>query len=96
MEDATSMLIDLSQYELNGLCDGYELRRHKHEDRANAGAHEARKDWIQNIGPLSQFGVCNPINGNLIAILFPLSIPERVHALAYIVECTLVKSTAQT
>ena len=86
MDDAISILVDMSQYDLNGLCEGYELRRHKYENRANAGCGEAKRDWIRHIGPVSQFCGYNLINGNFTSVAFPLCKPERVHTVAYILE----------
>ena len=87
--DETSYLISLSHYETQGLCSGIPLRRHKFESEANAGCHEARLDWIKYIGPIEQFGGCNPINGNFTAVAFPLLKPERVRLVAYIFECKI-------
>ncbi|KAK3081840.1 hypothetical protein LTS18_000670, partial [Coniosporium uncinatum] len=60
--------VDISDYDTQGFCGGYELRRHKNEYEANAGCHEARQDWIYYIGPIDLFGNYNPINGNFTAV----------------------------
>jgi hypothetical protein len=86
-DDRTSSIIDISQYNTHGLCANYTLRRHKYEAEANAGSHEARSDWIKHIGPVEQFGGCNPINGNFTAVVLPLCLPERIRIIAYIHEC---------
>ncbi|KAK3399185.1 isoprenoid synthase domain-containing protein [Sordaria brevicollis] len=65
---------------------GYTLRRHKAETLANAGCYEARQDWIQYIGPIKEFGNCNPVNGNFTALVLPLTKPERLRLVAYILE----------
>jgi hypothetical protein len=87
LDDATSYPIKLSCYDTRGLCSGFQLRRHKFESEANAGSHEARLDWIKHVGPLNQFGVCNPVNGHLVAMVLPLCKPERMRLLGYVYEC---------
>jgi hypothetical protein len=86
-DDFTSYPVDILQYDTHGLCVNYSLRRHKFEKEANAGCQEARQDWIKYIGPIEQFGGCNPINGNFTAVVLPLCLPERLRLVAYILEC---------
>ena len=86
-DDITSYSVDLSQYDTHGLCENYSLRRHKFESEANAGCQEARRDWIDYIGPVEQFGNCNPTNGNFTAVVLPLCLPERLRMVSYILEC---------
>jgi hypothetical protein len=86
-DDVTSYLVPISQYNTYGLCSNYILRRHKCEVEANPGCREARLDWIKYIGPIEQFGGCNPINGNFSAVVLPLSKPERLRLIAYVLEC---------
>ena len=86
-DDVTSSLIPISQYKTHGLCTNYTFRRHKYEAEANAGCREARSDWIKYIGPIEQFGGCNPINGNFSAVVLPLCKPERLRLIAYVLEC---------
>lgn len=83
-DDLNSYLIPISQYDTHGLCSNYVLRRHKYEAEANAGCHEARSDWIKYIGPIQQFGGCNPFNGNFSAVVLPLSEPKRLRLIAYV------------
>jgi len=87
MEDDTSVLVDLTQYDTHGFCPGYRFRRHLYESLANAGCYEARQDWIQYIGPVTEFGNCNPRNGNFTANVLPLCRPDRLKLVAYILEC---------
>jgi hypothetical protein len=86
-DDLTSYLVPISQYDTHGLCSNYTLRRHKCEVDAKAGCLEARSDWIKYIGPVEQFGGCNPINGNFTVVVLPLSKPERLRLIAYVLEC---------
>jgi hypothetical protein len=89
-DDVTSFEVNLEDYDTHGLCSNYTLRRHKYESEANAGCHEARSDWIRFIGPVDQFGGCNPVNGNFSSLAYPLCKPERLRLLAYVLECRLL------
>jgi hypothetical protein len=80
-------ILDLSKYDTHGFCPEYPLARHKYERAADDGCHEARLDWIQYIGPVTEFGGCNPRNGNFAALVLPLCKPERLRLTAYILEC---------
>ncbi|CAN9449237.1 unnamed protein product [Alternaria alternata] len=84
--DETSYLVSLSNYDTHSLCSDYTLRRHKYESEANAGCYEARQDWIKYVGPIEEFGGCNPINGNFSAVVLPLTKPERLRMIAYVLE----------
>ncbi|KAM7217588.1 Isoprenoid synthase domain containing protein [Rhypophila decipiens] len=84
--DDPSVLVDISQYDTQGFCPGYQLRRHAYESLANAGCQEARQDWIRYIGPAAEFGNCNPINGNFTANVLPFCKPERLKLVAYVLE----------
>jgi hypothetical protein len=86
-DDLTSYVVKFSPNDTHGLASNYTLRRHKFEAEANAGCHEARSDWIKYIGPIEEFGGCNPINGNFTAVVLPLSKPERLRLIAYVLEC---------
>jgi ophiobolin F synthase len=86
-DDATSVEVNIANYDTHGLCSKYTLRRHKYESEANAGCYEARSDWIKYVGPADLFGGCNPIDGNFSALALPLCKPERLRLVAYVIEC---------
>lgn len=88
LDDEVSYVVPLSNYGTDGLCRDYTLRRSKWEAEANAGSHEARMDWMKYIGPIEEFGGCNPINGNFSAVALPLTRPDRLRLVAYLLECT--------
>jgi hypothetical protein len=48
--------------ERQGFCDGYVLRRHKHEVLEYDGIREAREDWQRCVGPFRKdiYGSANP------------------------------------
>ncbi|KAE8853025.1 hypothetical protein PTNB73_10212 [Pyrenophora teres f. teres] len=93
LDDATSYTVPLSNYDTHCLCKNYTLRRHKWEAEANAGSQEARSDWIKYIGPIEDFGTCNPINGNHPAISLPFTKPERLSVIAYMMEYLFLDDT---
>ncbi|KAI2484278.1 Geranylgeranyl pyrophosphate synthase/Polyprenyl synthetase [Pyrenophora tritici-repentis] len=93
LDDATSYIIPLSTYDTHGLCTNYPLRRHKWEAEANAGSQQARSDWIKYIGPIEEFGTCNPINGNYPAVALPFTKPERLSLIAYLMEYLFLYDT---
>jgi hypothetical protein len=86
-EDSISSLVDLSSYDTRGLCENFVLRRNIHETEANIGSQEARTDWIDYIGPIEEFGGCNPFDGNFTSLVLPLCKPDRIKLAAYIHEC---------
>jgi ophiobolin F synthase len=88
-DDATSVEVNITNYDTHGLGRKFTLRRHKYENEANAGCYEARSDWIKYVGPADRFGGCNPVNGNLSSVLLPLCKPERLRLVSYVLECKL-------
>lgn len=73
--------------DIDGLCHGYELRRHKHEQNANEGSFRCRKDWTRYIGPIERWGNCNPYEGHFASVVLPMCKPERLALVSYIFEC---------
>ncbi|GAB1315557.1 geranylgeranyl pyrophosphate synthetase [Madurella fahalii] len=86
MDNRTSDVLDIGEFNTHGFCPQYPLRRHRYESLANAGCHEARQDWTRYIRPAEAFGNCNPVNGNFAALVLPLTLPERLSLVAYILE----------
>jgi len=86
-DDMVFEQLDIDGLDTQGFCAGYQLRRHKHEDAAITGYHEARSDWHRHIGPIEQFGGANPIHGDFTSLALPLCIePRRLRHIAYILE----------
>jgi hypothetical protein len=85
-----SHLLHIGEYDTHGFCEDYQLRRHKYEAEANSGSYEARQDWIRLIGPVDQFGGCNPVNGNFTAVVLPFCLPERLRLVSYVLECEMI------
>jgi hypothetical protein len=86
-EDKVSFVVDKSAYDCHGLNAGYVLRQHRYDAEANTGSQDMRDEWARYIGPVAGFGVCNPLDGNFVSLIFPLCKPERIRLIAYIAEC---------
>lgn len=50
---------------------------------------------MQYIGPATEFGGCNPLNGNFTALVLPLCKPERLQLVAYVLECRYLPRQGQ-
>ncbi|KAL4863209.1 hypothetical protein BDV12DRAFT_206695 [Aspergillus spectabilis] len=75
--------------DIGGFCEGYELRRHHHEDKANASSLRCRADWEAFIGPIERWGACNPWEGHFGSVVLPFCKPERLAIICYIFECKI-------
>lgn len=85
--DELSVLVARDASDIDGLCHGYELRRHKHQQNANEGSLHCREDWTRYIGPIERWGNCNPYEGHFAAVVLPMCKPERLPLVSYIFEC---------
>ncbi|KAL2851125.1 isoprenoid synthase domain-containing protein [Aspergillus pseudoustus] len=86
--DETSSQVSRSAPDIAGFCTGYELRRHRTENRANEGSRACRADWEKYIGPIERWGSCNPWEGHFGAVVLPFCRPERLAVICYIFEYT--------
>jgi hypothetical protein len=87
IETDTFEILDISKYDTHGFCPNFPLGKLKYERLAAIGCYEARSDWIQYIGPVAEFGGCNPINGHFATLVLALCKPERLQLVAYVIEC---------
>lgn len=85
--DELSVRVPRDAADIDGLCHGYELRRHKHEQKANEGSFRCREDWTRYIGPIERWGNCNPYEGHFASVVLPMCKPERLVLVSYIFEC---------
>ncbi|KAK3306311.1 isoprenoid synthase domain-containing protein [Chaetomium strumarium] len=92
-DELTAEALDITQCATHGFCGDYPLARHRHEDLANAGCLEARRDWARYIGRAGEFGSCNPVNGNFSALVLPLCQPQRLRLVSYILEYAFLHDT---
>ncbi|RDW83563.1 bifunctional terpene synthase/polyprenyl synthetase family protein [Aspergillus mulundensis] len=84
--DTTSFVVPRSTPDMAGFCHNYELRRHRHEHKANEGSLRLRADWENTIGPIERWGSCNPWEGHFGSVVLPFCRPERLAILCYIFE----------
>ncbi|KAL3457458.1 isoprenoid synthase domain-containing protein [Aspergillus heterothallicus] len=84
--DETSYPIPRATPDIAGFCAGYDLRRHRHEDKANEGSLACRADWEKYIGPIERWGSCNPWEGHFGSVVLPFCKPERLAVICYIFE----------
>jgi hypothetical protein len=83
MEYRYSDLLDPSEYETDGLCDGLPVRKHVAADLEEIGAFKAQEDWRDLVGPLSNHkGTLGP-KFNALAVCLPECLPDRLEILAY-------------
>ncbi|KAL8929201.1 MAG: hypothetical protein Q9208_001284 [Pyrenodesmia sp. 3 TL-2023] len=79
MEYKYSSVIDSSNYDTQGLCDGIDLRRHVAGDLEEVGAFRVQEDWRRLVGPLEK-----PFKGGLgpdisfITCAVPECLPDRL------------------
>ena len=76
--------LDFSSYDADGFRTECAAAISKYEDEANAGAREARLDWIKFVGTEPNFGCVNALNGHFAALVIPFCLPGRLHWVSYI------------
>lgn len=82
-----SYIIDKSKHDLDGLCNGIDVRRHVAGDLEEIGAFRAQEDWRRLVGPLEK-----PYRGGLggefsfITIAVPECHPDRLEITSYALE----------
>jgi hypothetical protein len=83
MQYEFSNLLETSQYETDGLCDGIPVRKHIAEDLEEVGAFKAQEDWRKLVAPLSNYkGGLGPSH-NFMAVSLPECLPERFEVVSY-------------
>ncbi|GAB7349558.1 hypothetical protein MBLNU459_g0254t1 [Dothideomycetes sp. NU459] len=87
MEYKYSTVIDSSEYDKQGLCNGIDLRRHVAADLEDVGAFRVQEDWRRLVGPLEK-----PYRGGLgpvfsfITVAVPECLPDRLEITSYALE----------
>ncbi|KAL8663898.1 MAG: hypothetical protein Q9202_003447 [Teloschistes flavicans] len=85
--DTYSYIIDKSKHDVDGLCNGIDLRKHVAGDLEEVGAFRAQEDWRRLVGPLEK-----PYRGGLggefsfITIAVPECHPDRLEITSYALE----------
>ncbi|KAI0520768.1 terpenoid synthase [Xylaria bambusicola] len=83
MEYQYSRLLDPSEYETDGLCEGLLVRKHSVPDLEEIGAFKAQEDWRDLVGPITTFrGSLSPEH-NFVAVTMPECVPDRLEIVSY-------------
>ncbi|KAF2866148.1 isoprenoid synthase domain-containing protein [Massariosphaeria phaeospora] len=83
MEYKHSDIVDPSTYDLEGLCDGIDLRCHKYQDFEDIGTLRAQEDWRKWVGPVDMYrGGLGP-KYSFMSVSVPECLPERLEIISY-------------
>ncbi|KAF5376343.1 hypothetical protein D9757_008668 [Collybiopsis confluens] len=86
MEYRYSTIVDPSTYETDGLCNGYDLRKHKYGFLEDRGAIRAYRDWTRLVGPITKYrGDLGPVH-NFLEACVPECLPDRLEIISYATE----------
>ena len=79
----SSVLDPSSLGDLQGLCNGLEIRLHNDHQVEDLAIIRAHEDWEENVGPIGDFkGIMHPRH-SLVSICMPGCLPERLDIVAY-------------
>ncbi|KAK7743724.1 hypothetical protein SLS62_010455 [Diatrype stigma] len=83
MEYQYSTILQLPEYETDGLCDGLPVRKHVAEDLEEVGAFKAQEDWRDLVAPISKYrGGLGPKH-SFMAVSLPECLPDRFEIVSY-------------
>jgi hypothetical protein len=83
MDYRYSEVIDPSEYETEGLCDGIDVRMHKQFTLEDRGAIRCHHDWSENVAPVKQYrGTIGPVY-SFISLTVPECLPDRLEIAGY-------------
>ncbi|KIK55682.1 hypothetical protein GYMLUDRAFT_248493 [Collybiopsis luxurians FD-317 M1] len=83
MELLYSTIVDPSEYDSGGLCDGIDLRKSNFTWLEDRGIIRAQEDWKKYISPFQEFrGTLGP-EYSFLSVLLPECLPERLEVLGY-------------
>ncbi|CAF9915918.1 MAG: hypothetical protein GOMPHAMPRED_000894 [Gomphillus americanus] len=83
MEYKYSYIVDPSEYETHGLCDGIPLRCHYQPELEEIETLRCQENWREWVGPLGFYkGGLGP-RWNFMAITVPECLPERLGVIGY-------------
>ena len=79
----SSVLDPSSLGDLQGLCNGLEIRLHNDHQVEDLAIIRAHEDWEENVGPIGDFkGIMHPRH-SLVSVCMPGCLPERLDIVAY-------------
>ncbi|KAH8882985.1 terpenoid synthase [Thozetella sp. PMI_491] len=83
MEYQYSNLLDPSQYETDGLCNGLLVRKHVADDLEEIGTFKAQQDWRDLVAPIANYkGGLGPKH-SFMAVSMPECLPDRLEIVSY-------------
>lgn len=83
MEFKYSRLVDPSEYDSEGLCEGIPVRMHKQPQKENAGATRCQSRWHRFVEPLTEYNGGLHARWNFMSIAMPECRPERPEIISY-------------
>lgn len=83
MDYMYSFVVNPSEYETEGLCDGIDFRKNHFSEMEDRGAIRAHHDWSKYVGACCEYrGTLGPIY-SFMTVCVPECIPERLELIAY-------------
>ena len=83
MEYKHSVIIDPSNYDTEGLCDGIPLRMNTHSDLEDIGTIRAQQDWSWLVSKVESYrGGLGP-KYSFMSVSVPECLPERLEIISY-------------
>lgn len=83
MEFRYSTIVDPSEYDSQGLCEGIALRAHKDQKVEDLGAVNALQDWKDHVAPTSVKTASLAPEFNFLSVSYPETLPDRMEVMAY-------------
>lgn len=83
MEPQYSRLVDPTEYETQGLCDGIPLRMHRQSQNEDIGATRCQRDWNRFVEPLEFYRGGLDSKWNFMSVSVPECLPERLEIISY-------------
>lgn len=78
MEPKYSHVIDPSEYETQGLCDGISLRMNNQPRNEDIGTIRCQRDWNRLVEPLDLYKGGLSAEWNFMSVMVPECLPERL------------------
>lgn len=82
-EPQYSRLVDPSEYETQGLCEGIPLRMHNFPRNEDVGTIRCQRDWNRFVEPLDFYKGGLDKKWNFMSCSIPECLPERMEIISY-------------
>ena len=83
MDFIYSKLVDPSEYETQGLCDGIPLRMHTSSINEVIGTIRCQKDWNRLVEPIAFYKGGLDARWSFMSTAVPECLPERLEIISY-------------